>query len=124
MDNKKEGFRYTYSAKQQEEIEKIRSKYMPREESKMERLRALDASVTHKASVAALVIGIIGALVLGIGMCCVLVWEDKWFVSGIGIGLFGILMLSSAYPLYQRVIKKERKKIAPEILRLSEELLK
>ena len=38
----KDGFRYTYSAKDQEEIRSIRQKYVPREEDKMERLRRLD----------------------------------------------------------------------------------
>ena len=29
-----------------------------------------------------------------------------------------------AYPIYQKVLKKERKKIAPEIIRLTDELIK
>jgi hypothetical protein len=29
-----------------------------------------------------------------------------------------------AYPLYNRVLRKQRQKMAPEILRLSDELLK
>ena len=72
MENK-ETFSYTYSAKQQEEIKKIREKYLPKEANKMEQLRRLDESVTRKGTVFSLVVGIIGTLVLGVGMCCCLV---------------------------------------------------
>ena len=43
---------------------------------------------------------------------------------GIGIGVMGIVMLSVAYPVYTHIVKKEREKIAPEIIRLTDELLK
>ncbi len=122
MENK-ETFSYTYSAKQQEEIKKIREKYVPKEADKMEQLRRLDASVSQKGTVISLVVGIIGALVLGIGMCCTMVWTEL-FVFGIIVGIIGIAVVSLAYPLYNYVTKKEREKIAPEILRLTDELMK
>lgn len=126
MDNKneKETFTYTYSAKQQEEVKKIREKYLPKEESKMDQLRRLDQSVTMKGTIVSLVVGIIGSLVMGVGMCCTMVWADKWFVPGIIIGLIGIVGIAAAYPLYNYVTKKEREKIAPEIIRLTDELMK
>ena len=34
-------FEYTYSAQQQQEVERIRKKYLPKEESKMDQLRKL-----------------------------------------------------------------------------------
>ncbi len=122
MENK-ETFLYTYSAKEQEEIKKIREKYVPRKADKMEQLRRLDESVTRKGTVIALVTGIVGALVLGIGMCCCLVWTEL-FAVGIVVGIVGIAAVSAAYPLYNLVIKKEREKIAPEIIRLTDELMK
>lgn len=120
----KETFSYTYSAKQQEEIKKIREKYLPKEADKMEQLRRLDESVTRKGTIASLVVGIIGALVMGFGMSCCLVWTDTMLVLGIIVGIVGIAMVSVAYPLYNYVTKKEREKIAPEIIRLSDELMK
>ena len=122
MENK-ETFNYTYSASEQEEIKKIREKYVPKEADKMEQLRRLDAGVTQKGTVISLVVGIIGALVLGVGMCCCLVWT-KLFVLGIIVGIIGIALVSVAYPLYSYVTKKEREKIAPEIIRLTDELMK
>ena len=46
------------------------------------------------------------------------------FALGILIGVIGMAVLGMAYPLYQRILKKEREKAAPEILRLTEELMK
>jgi hypothetical protein len=122
MDKNKETFRYTYSAKEQEEIEKIRQKYIPKEENKMEQLRKLDESVTKSGTIAALALGIVSALLLGISMCCSMVWADRYFVPGIVIGLLGIAGVIAAYPLYNHITAKKREQIAPEILRLTEEL--
>ncbi|MBQ8175417.1 MAG: hypothetical protein IJ035_00080 [Oscillospiraceae bacterium] len=118
-----ETFSYTYSAAQQEEIKKIREKYVPKEADKMEQLRRLDASVTQKGTIISLACGIIGALILGTGMCCCLVWTDL-FVLGIIVGIIGIAVVSAAYPIYIHITKKEREKIAPEIIRLTDELMK
>ncbi len=122
MENK-ETFSYTYSAKEQEEIKKIREKYAPKEADKMEQLRRLDAGVTQKGTVVSLIVGIVGALILGTGMSMCMVWTEL-FVLGIIVGIVGIAAVSLAYPLYNYVTKKEREKIAPEIIRLTDELMK
>ncbi|MBQ7840646.1 MAG: hypothetical protein IJ390_09235 [Lachnospiraceae bacterium] len=127
MENQKEEkevFSYTYSAKQQEEIKNIRKKYMPQEENKMEQLRRLDRSATQKATMASIGLGVIGTMLLGIGMCCCMVWAGAMFVPGVIVGLAGIVLVSLAYPIFIRTLKKERERIAPEILRLTEELMK
>jgi hypothetical protein len=122
MSSNVESFNYTYSAKQQEEIEKIRQKYIPKEENKMEQLRKLDESTTMPGTIAALALGIVSALLLGIGMCCSMVWADRYFVHGIVLGLLGIAGAIAAYPLYNHITAKKREQIAPEIMRLTEEL--
>lgn len=131
---KKEGFNYTYSAKEQEEIRNIRQKYQPEHivEDKMERVRRLDESVTKKATIISLVFGIIGALIMGSGMSLTMtnLGERIGFsgnmsmITGITIGVIGIVLVSCAYPVYNYITKKSREKIAPEILRLTDELLK
>ncbi len=129
MENK-ETFKMTYSAQQQEEIAAIRQKYAPKSEDKMELLRRLDAGVTRKATVLSLVVGILGTLIMGIGMSLTMAADFAKLLGaaalpvGIGLGVAGIALLACAYPLYQRTLKKEREKIAPEILRLAEELQK
>ena len=122
--NQGTAFQYTYSAREQAEIKRIRNKYLPREESKLEQLQRLDASVTQKATMLSIIVGVLGSLLLGLGMSCCMVFSRQWFIPGIVIGVLGLLVVSAAYPLYNRVLKKERERIAPEILRLTDELMK
>ena len=117
-------FQYSYSSKQQDEVEAIKRKYMPKQEDKLEQLRKLDKSAETPGTVVGLILGIIGTLVMGTGMSCVMVWTDSLFVVGILFGLLGMVMIASAYPVYKMITKKQREKIAPMILALSEELLK
>ncbi len=117
----RETFEYTYSAPEKAEIRRIREKYLPREESKLETIRRLDAGVTRKGTVASLVLGILGTLVMGVGMCCCLVWTEL-FALGIVVGLAGIAGIALAYPVYSVITARERQRIAPEILRLTDEL--
>ena len=124
MEEKKETFTYTYSASQQTEIKKIREKYVQKEESKMDTLRRLDESVTKPGMITALSVGIISTLVMGFGMCCTMVWADSMFIPGIIIGVLGIAGVASAYPIYSHITKKRRKKLAPEIIKLTDELMK
>ena len=122
-------FEYTYSAQRQQEVEEIRKKYLPKEEDKMEQLRKLHAVPTQKAQAASLAVGIIGALILGTGMSLCLTEIGSALgglamIFGIIIGLAGMVMVAAAYPLFNRVLRKEREKIAPQILQLTDELLK
>jgi uncharacterized membrane protein YccF (DUF307 family) len=124
-----EEFRYTYSAQQQKEVEAIRNKYLPREETKMEQLRQLHAIPTQKAQAASLAVGIIGALILGTGMSLCLTnlgaaLGSLAMVIGIAVGFVGMVLVALAYPLYNRVLTKQRARIAPQILDLTAELLK
>ena len=132
--NQKNVFSYSYSAKEQEEIKNIRKKYAAPEkaEDKMEQLRRLDAAVTQKATVVSLVFGVIGALILGTGMSLAMTEIGQLLglqgatamLVGILIGIIGIVLVCVAYPVYNRIVKKEREKIAPEIIRLTDELMK
>ena len=94
----------------------------------MEQLRALHDSATRKAQAASLSIGIIGTLILGLGMSLCMTELGAalghWAMAvGIVIGLAGLVLVALAYPVYNSSLKKERQRIAPEILRLTEELL-
>ena len=120
--NKNETFTYTYSAKQQDEIKRIRQKYVPREEDKMEQLRRLDESATKPGMIASIIVGIVSTLILGTGMSCIMVWAD-YFVLGIIVGVIGIAGVALAFPLFNAITKKQREKIAPEIKKLSDELM-
>lgn len=123
-----ENFTFTYSAQQQREVEDIRKKYLPKEEDKMAQLRKLHAIPTQKAQAASLAVGVIGALIMGTGMSLAMTDIGAALgifamVLGIFVGIVGMVLVALAYPLYNRVLKTQREKIAPDILRLSDELL-
>ena len=132
--NENNGFQYTYSAKEQAELKRIRDKYTaPTEtEDKMTRLRRLDASVTNTAQAVALVFGVIGTLILGFGMSLVMtelaeslgISGDAAMAIGIIVGIVGGILAGLAYPIYNAIVKAKRKKLAPEIIRLTDELMK
>ena len=135
MENKNnDGFSYVYSAREQAEVRRIREKYtdQEKEEDKMERLRRLDTAVTKKAQMISLIFGVVGVLILGFGMSLVMSelseilgsYQNLAMPLGIVIGVVGGVLVSLAYPLYRVVINRERKKIAPEIIRLTDELMK
>ncbi len=133
MSENKEIFNYSYSASQQEEVEAIRKRYMadttPAEVDKMEQLRRLDASVTNKASVWSLCVGVIFVLAMGFGMSLVMtdlgtkLGITSYLIVGVVIAIIGMVGVIAAYPLYQFILKRERNKVAPQILKLTEELL-
>ena len=118
----KEVFVYTYSAVQRGEVRKIREKYLPKEVTKLDQLRAMDAGVTKRGTVVSLVHGILYSLILGLGMSCCMVWAGSLFLPGIVIGCIGLAGVAATYPIYNHIVKQDRDKIAPEILRLTEEL--
>ena len=136
MENNKNenGFTYTYSAEEQAEIKRIRDKYTPRVEleDKMTRLRRLDASVTKAAETVALVMGIIGTLTLGFGMSLIMtelaaflgLTGNAVMIVGIAVGTTGGVIASLAYPVYNAIVKARRKALAPEIISLTDELMK
>ncbi len=119
-------FSMTYSAQQQAEIASIRKKYAPQVDQ-MEQLRALDAAVGRRATVLSLLFGIGGALILGTGMSLIMtdlgLALGAWAMPvGVAAGIVGGILLACAYPVYRRVLQKEREKAAPQILRLIEEM--
>ena len=134
-ENKSEnGFSYSYSAREQEEIKRIRKKYAEdsarADESSIERLRRLDASVTKKGTTVSLIVGTLGSILMGSGMSLVMTDLGALLPGllslfiGIAVGVVGIVGVALAYPIYKAITKKERERIAPEVLRISEELLK
>ena len=130
QNNDQQEFIYTYSAKDQCEIDRIRQKYtVSPKDAKLQRLHNLDTSVQSRASAASIAVGTIGALIMGVGMSMVMT-EFGQFLGlgaytspvGIAIGVVGLAIAICAYPLYRAVSERRRKKITPEILSLLDEL--
>ncbi len=116
-------FTYQYSATRNREVEDIRRKYMPQEENKLEQLKKLDARVQNAGVVQGLCLGIIGALVFGVGMCFFLnVFSGASWLAALFM-IIGTLFMIPAYPICKQISKKAKAKHTPEILRLSEEIM-
>ena len=117
-------FSYNYSAARNKEVEAIRRKYVPREENKLDLLKQLDNRVQMAGMIQGLCFGIIGALVFGIGICFFLdVFAGAAWITALFM-IMGTLLMLPAYPIYRRIARKTKAELTPEILRLSEEIMK
>ena len=123
MSNTESTFNYTYSARDKEYLESIKTKYSEKQEDKVEQIKKLDAEITRKPTIASLIIGILGTLIMGAGMSMCMVWTDTMLVLGIVLGVIGIGVACLAYPVYNLIIKGERDRLAPIILALCDEVL-
>ena len=111
-------------------VHKIRTQYTEKQHTELEELKALDAKVKKPANVFAYTYGSIGALVMGAGMSLVMtdigatIGLASAMVPGIAIGVVGMGMALTTYPIYKKILNSRKKKYAPEILKLSEKVMK
>jgi len=117
-------FSYTYSAKENQEVLAIRNKYLPREESKLEELKRLDALVQSSGVTQSLCAGIGGSLVFGVGFCLVMevIGSVPWL--GVIVGMIGMAGMLAAFPIYKKYLAKAKAQYAPRILQLADEVSK
>ena len=165
--NQENTFSYKYSAKENQEIEEIRKKYLPqskkdeldmsiiikkegttmnkndqeflvqkihtqyteKEHTQLDALKELDAKVKHPANVFAYIFGSIGAIIMGSGMSLVMtdigsiIGVAETTISGIVIGIVGMLMVIFNYPIYKHLLASRRKQYAEQIIELSEKIM-
>ena len=110
-------------------VQKIRTQYTEKQHTELDALKELDAKVKRPANVFAYTYGSIGAIVMGAGMSLVMteigeiIGLANAMVPGIVIGIVGMGMALSTYPIYKRILNSRKKKYAPRIMELSEKLL-
>lgn len=122
MTNEINAFRYNYSAESHKEIQTIRQKYLPREESDLEKLRRMDRQVQSAGIMPALIVGVLGTLVFGVALCMGLNVLAGGQVGAILLSIPGVAAMLAAYPICAKVSAKVRKTLTPEILRLADEI--
>ena len=118
-------FVYKYSAKENKEVQEIRNKYLPREESKLEELKRLDYMVQRSGIIESLCFGIGGALVFGLGLCLAMqiIGNGIFMITlGVFLGIIGMCGMFAAYPVYRKVFSATKEKYTPRILELTAEL--
>ena len=102
------------------------SEYAPKDDSKIVALKKLDKKAKLPAEIFTYSFGIIGALVLGVGMCLSMkiIGDQSTLMEilGIIIGLIGIVMVGVNYPIYKKMLEKGKKKYAYDIIRLAKEI--
>lgn len=106
--------------------EQIANEYAPKDTSKVVALHKLDAKAKLPATVFTYSVGILSALVFGVGMCLTMGQIGNGttgsFVLGIIVGVLGMAGMSINYPIYKRILANGKKKYAFEIMELAKEI--
>ena len=111
-------------------VEKIRSQYTQQENTDLDALKALDARVKKPANVFGYVYGSIGAIVMGSGMSLVMtdigtiLGMTETLIPGIAVGVVGMVMALTTYPIYKKILNSRKKKYAAKIMELSDRITK
>ncbi len=111
-------------------VEKIRSQYTEQEHTELDALKALDARVKKPANVFGYTYGSLGAIVMGAGMSLVMtdigamLGMAETMIPGIVVGIVGLIMSGTTYPIYKKILVSRKKKYASKIMELSERIMK
>ena len=111
-------------------VQKIRTQYTEKQHTELDALKALDTKVKRPANIFAYIYGSVSAIIMGAGMSLVMteigaaIGLASAMVPGIVIGVAGMGMALSTYPIYKKMLDGRKKKYAPEILKLSEKIMK
>lgn len=106
--------------------EQLANEYAPKDTSKVVALRKLDARAKLPATIFTYTFGIIAALVTGVGMCFSMnvigSGTTTMFVLGVIVGIVGLAGMGINYPIYKKMLAKEKQKYAYEIIELAKEI--
>ena len=111
-------------------VEKIRSQYTEQENTDLDALKALDAKVKRPANVFGYTYGSVGAIVMGAGMSLVMtdigaiIGLNNTMIPGIAVGIVGMGMALTSYPIYKRILTSRKKKFSAQIMELSDRITK
>ena len=111
-------------------VQKIRTQYTEKQHTELDALKALDAKVKKPAHVFAYIYGSLSAIVMGAGLSLVMtdigamIGLSATMVPGIVIGIVGMGMALTTYPIYKKMLSNRKKKFAPQIMELSDRLMK
>lgn len=110
-------------------VQKIRTQYTEKQHTELDELKELDAKVKRPANAFAYTYGSVSAVIMGAGMSLVMtdigavIGIASAMVPGIAIGVVGLGMALTTYPIYKGMLAARRKKYAPEIMKLSDKIM-
>ena len=111
-------------------VEKIRSQYTDKAYSELDALKALDAKVKKPAKVFGYTYGSIGAIIMGAGMSLVMteigvmLGMKETLIPGIAVGIVGLILCCTTYPIYKKILNSRKKRYAGKIMELSDRITK
>ena len=109
--------------------QKIRTQYMEKEASELDALRQLDKKVKRPVNIFSYVFGSLSAIIMGTGMSLVMtelpamLGLGDMMIPGIIIGVVGMLLAITNYPIHKSMMNHRKRKYADEILKLSERIM-
>lgn len=106
--------------------EQIANEYSEKQTSKVKALKRLDAKAKNPANIFAYTFGLVCSLILGTGMSLAMgvIGSGSVFMvaTGIIVGCVGILGVSVNYYLFKKILEKNKKKYANDILELAKQI--
>ncbi len=106
--------------------EAIVNEYSKKSTSKVVALRKLDRAAKMPANIFAYTFGILCSLIAGTGMCLSMgvigAGTAVFTVLGIAVGIVGFVGMALDYPIYKRILQKNKDKYAGDIIRLATEI--
>lgn len=106
--------------------EQLANEYAPQKTSKVVALRKLDAKAKLPATVFTYTLGIVSALVFGVGMCLSMnVIGDgstAMMIVGIAVGILGMAGMGANFSIYRKILARGKQKYAYEIIELAREI--
>ena len=124
-----DNFQYTYAVTENQEVQKIRNQYAETQPSDLEMLKTLDAKVKRPANTFAYIYGSVSAIIMGAGMSLVMtdigamIGLADSLIPGIAVGIVGLCMALTTYPIHKRMLARRKQKYAPQILALSDKIM-
>lgn len=111
-------------------VQKIRTQYTEKENTKLDELKKLDKKIKLPANMFAYIFGGISAVVMGSGMSLTMteigqsIGIKNPMIPGIVIGSAGMIMALINYPVYKRILRSRKSKYANKIIDLSDKIMK
>ena len=106
--------------------EQIANEYAPKKTSKVVALRKLDQKAKRPAEIFTFTFGIIFSLILGTGMslCMGAIGGSTTLsmVIGVIVGVVGLVGCGINYPIYKKMLEKNKEKYGSDIIRLAKEI--
>ena len=105
--------------------EAIAKDYAPKDNSKIVALKKLDNKAKLPSTIFTYTFGIVSSLIVGTGMSFAMQVIGRGtiaMVAGIVIGIIGFILCGINYPIYKRMLERDKAKYAYEIVELDREI--